>query len=343
MMARGADTDRGAIHIRYGPPDVIVTDDSFTGWAYDYSRLSFQFYGMPTFGTSYYTDPWDVAQKVDSAPATFYNRTTIRIDSIPVGITRFRTGIDSADVVMTAWPDIERIAAAADLITPVRSDAWLLHPNLVPIWHDSVPVAKGGTRQWRHQLPAGEYLFRTEAVAEASRVAGRAFAPVRVVSERDGFTLRGFGLSDLLLAREPGAVATAERWHGLGVTPIAPRIPGGKFALVWETYDLTAKDGDASYELVISVRPLKTGFQRLYANTIGAVRGFIGVEQVEGRVDIRFARTVPHTPILVEQYGLDLSQNEPGVYELTVEVRDRHGDRRTRRSTTFVIPEPAGR
>jgi hypothetical protein len=161
---------------------------------------------------------------------------------------------------------------------------------------------------------------------------------VRVVNERDGFTLRGFGLSDLLLARAPGAVATAERWHGLGVTPIAPRIPGGKFALVWETYDLTAKDGDASYELVISVRPLKSGFQRLYANTVGAVRGLIGVEQLEGRVDIRFARTVAHAPIIVEQYGLDLSQNEPGVYELTVEVRDMHGDRRSRRTTTFIIP-----
>jgi GWxTD domain-containing protein len=339
MMARGADTDRGEIHIRYGPPDVIVTDEVFTRWVYDYANLGFTFIGMPTFGTSYHSAPWGVAQVVDSAPSFWNNINSVRIDSIPVGITRFRAGRDSADVVMTAWPDIDRIGAAADLVTPVRSDAWLLYPNLVPIWHDSVPVARAGSRLWRHQLAAGEYLFRTEAVAEASRIAGRAFAPVRIVNEPDGFTLRGFGLSDLLLAQQPGPVATADRWHQLGVTPIAPRIPGGTFALIWETYDLAERDGEASFEIRISIRPLQSGFQRIYANTIGAVRGLIGVEQLEGRVEIRFARNVAHRDVIVEQYGLDLSENAPGVYEMIVEVRDRFSDRTTRRTTTFILPD----
>lgn len=341
MLARGADTDRGEIHIRYGPPDVIVNtgEDFREVWAYDFPNLAFEFLALPTFGTAFHRAPWGVAQRTDSAPSFWNNINSVRIDSIPVGITRFRAGRDSADVVMTAWPDIDRIAAAADLVTPVRSDAWLLHPNLVPIWHDSTPAAKAGSRLWRHQLAQGEYLFRTEAVAEASRVAGRSFAPVRIVNEPDGFTLRGFGLSDLLIAEQPGPVATAARWHQLGVTPIAPRVAGGKFALIWETYDLAERDGEASFEIRISIRPLQSGFQRIYANTIGAVRGLIGVEQLEGRVEIRFARNVAHSDVVVEQYGLDLSENAPGVYGMIVEVRDTVSGRSTRRTTTFILPD----
>src|SRR5690606_35023131 len=116
----------------------------------------------------------------DSMPARWDNITSVRIDSIPVGFTRFRAGGDTAEVVLTAWPDIARIGAAADLIVPVRSDAWLLQRDLTPIWHDSVLVSRAGTRTWRQRMAAGNYIFRTKATAETARLAGRTYMPLRI-------------------------------------------------------------------------------------------------------------------------------------------------------------------
>ena len=64
MGVRGADTDRGDVHIRYGPPDHVVAwgpdpdgmsfeDRSVsTLWSYERSGLSFIFQGQPTFATA---------------------------------------------------------------------------------------------------------------------------------------------------------------------------------------------------------------------------------------------------------------------------------------------------
>ncbi len=308
MLARGADTDRGAVYIRFGPPDVIATDEQFTKWDYDYSMLSFVFIGMPTFATSYFVNPNQVQQLLDSVPARWDNIITTRIDSIPVGIARFRAGPDAADVVMVAHPDVERIGTASDLITPVRTDAWLLRADLVPIWQDSVITARPGTRVFRERLRRGEFFFRAEASAEASRLAGRAFAPVVIGGARDPFTLSGFGMSDILFAHAVTDVASAERWDGFGVTPITTTVAGGRFALVWESYDLAARDGDAAYDVMISIRPVETGLRRIIANTLGALGNRLIERQGDRDHQVHAARGAPgdpHRPVGPRPRGID--------------------------------------
>ncbi len=351
MLARGADTDRGDIHIRYGPPDLQVTakrpgtegSDQITMWAYDYARLTFAFVGMPSFSTSFYASPWSVAEVVDSMPARWDNITSVRIDSMPIGITRFRGGGDTAEVVLTARPDVERIGMVADLRTTVRSDAWLLHADLEPVWHDSVLAARTGNRSWRQRMGVGDYFFRTEATAETSRLAARAFVPLRIRAERNGFAFRGFGMSDLLFAEAPSAVTDAARWDALGVTAITPRAAGGRFALVWESYELGERDGSAVYDVLISIRPVEARLSRIIANTFGAIGARVGVERGPGRVDVRYSRRVAHRPTLVEQIGLNLTGTPPGTYELTLEIRDQVTQQRTSRRVHFAIVEEARR
>ncbi len=348
MRARGADTDRGDIYIRYGPPDIQTTSkadgigsDLVKIWVYDYARLQFWFVGAPTFGTYRHISPWAVAQVVDSMPARWDNIATVRIDSMPVGVTRFRGGGDTAEVVLTARPDVEAIGRVADVRTAVRSDAWLLRANLEPVWHDSVLAARSAHRSWRQRMGVGDYFFRTEATAETARLAARAFAPVRIREERDGFAFRGFGLSDLLFAEGPTTVTDAARWDALGVTPIAPQVAGGRFALVWEAYDLGAREGSAAYEVRISIRPAEGRVARVLANTFGALGARVGIDRGSSRVDVRYTRRVAHRATIVEQIGLNLSGTPPGTYELTLEVLDQVTRQRTMRRAAFtIVAEP---
>jgi GWxTD domain-containing protein len=350
MLARGADTDRGNIYIRYGPPDIQVTQkdggvasDLTTVWGYDYSRLWFAFIGMPTFSTSYFVSPWQVAQVVDSMPARWDNISSVRVDSMPVGVTRFRAGGDTAEVVLAAWPEVERIGNAADLRTAVRSDAWLLRANLDEVWHDSVLAARAGTRSWRQRMGVGDYIFRTEATAETARLAARSVTPLRIREEPGGFAFRGFGMSDLLMADEPTDVLDAARWDGLGVTPIAPRVVGGRFALVWEAYELGAREGSAEYEVTITIRPVEGRLARIVANTFGRLGVPVGVSRGTDRVDVRYTRRVAHRETLVEQVGLNLAGTPAGEYELTLELRDQVTRQRTSRTLRFAIVEPPRR
>jgi GWxTD domain-containing protein len=343
MLARGADTDRGDIHIRYGPPDVIVTDENITSWGYDYAQLQFTFVGLPTFGTSYHMSPWTVAQVTDSMPARWDNISSLRIDSIPTGLTRFRWRGDTADVVLAAWPDVARIGAAADVVAPVRSLAWLMRPDLTPLWQDSVLAPREGNRSWRQRLAAGEYLFRAEASAEASRVAGRTMIPLRVGEERDGFRFSGFGMSDLLFTRGATAVADAERWDGLGAVAVAPRAIDGRFGLVWEGYEFGEAAGEARYEVRLAVRPVRRGLRALVASAAAPLGGLVGVQRREDRVEVRFERRRAHRDVLVDQVELNLAGNPAGLYELTLELRDRVSGRRTERSLRFSIEGAAVR
>ena len=136
----GADSDRGLIHIRYGPPSVIASfapqttesmtceasegytqrtelaglrcsDDKTTGnhfvlWSYRELGLHFVFRSPPTYGVAKLTPEFlSVAEDVRKiAPSAWVNLPTAKfaVDSVDVQLNRFRAPGDSSDVIVFA-------------------------------------------------------------------------------------------------------------------------------------------------------------------------------------------------------------------------------------------------
>ena len=363
LRKRGADSDRGRVYIRYGPPDARATSDntmqSFDAanvdrngeerdalggkietWWYDFPRLAFHFRGMPTFGTSFFTDPATAYDRMDSIPSRWDNIARERIDSLPVRVARFRANADSVDVVFTSQPPVAEIRAAASIEGAVRTDFWLLDPNLKPWAHDSGTTTAGGSRAFVRRLPTGEYMYRFEASAESSLRGARALASMQVKDDpATDFALSGFGMSDVLLATRVAPRGSAKRWSDFDFDANAGSVARGtEVALLWENYDLGQKDGGASYQITFSIeRKYQRLLDRVRARVIGSFSTMMGNEQTEDRVIYRYERTTAHAPVIADYITLVLTDLPGGSYDLKVEVLDRHTGRTTEKTSRVVI------
>jgi GWxTD domain-containing protein len=139
----GADTDRGDIHIRYGPPEkiIVIGPSGATGdadvvsfWLYS-SGLMFAFRGMPTFGTAHTAlgDGGIVESIRQTQPVRWDNVSSVVTDSVPAQVARFRAGVDSVDIVVAALlPAPETIRQSMEVMSPVRRYFWLRHAPTRP-------------------------------------------------------------------------------------------------------------------------------------------------------------------------------------------------------------------
>ena len=364
MRKRGADSDRGRVYIRYGPPDARQSTDNsmqvyganidrgapekdemggkIESWWYDFAKLAFHFRGMPSFGTSYFTAPSVAYERMDSVPSRWDNIASVRIDSLPVRVARFRARPDSVDVVFTSQPPVAAIRAAASIEGAVRTDFWLLDPELRPWVHDSGTTTAGGSRAFVRRLPVGEYLYRFEASAESSLRGARALASMYVKDDpATDFTLSGFGMSDVLLATRVAPRGAGKRWSDFDYDANAGSVASGSdVALLWELYDFAEKDGSASYEITFSIqRKYKSMLNRIRAKVTSSFSTMMGSEQTEDRVIYRYERTTAHAPVITDYITLGLTDLEPGDWDLTVEMRDRNSGRTTAKTSRVVIRE----
>lgn len=363
MRKRGADSDRGRVFIRYGPPDSrALTDNSMQvvsadvvrdrgerdemggrieTWYYDFARLAFHFRGMPTFGTSFFTDPVVAAERMDSIPSRWDNIVTERIDSLPVRFARFRSAnTDSVDVVFTSQPPVTEIRSAAAIEGAVRTDFWLLDEKLKPWIHDSGTTTAGGSRAFVRRLATGNYVYRFEASAESSQRGARALSSMRAGNDPESdFRTTGFGMSDVLLATRVAPRGAGRRWNEFDYDASAGSIKEGtEVAMLWEAYDFAEKEGSASYEITFTIqRKYKSLLNRVRARIVSSFSTMIGNEQTEDRVIYRYARQMPYSTAIADYITLVLTDLPSGDYDLTVELRDRNGDRSTSKTTRIVI------
>jgi GWxTD domain-containing protein len=352
MGVRGADSDRGDVHIRYGPPDFVLAwgpDDGTVNtsilWAYEKSDLAFVFDAPITYATARIpqADRAYIEALREGMPVRWDNTTRVTIDTLPVRMTRFRASAataDSVDVVIAALPPVQAIAAASSVREPVRTDLWILGDGMGTIYRDSTPVSSAGLRTWQQRVAAGEYIYRVEASAAESERAARASGPVVATREAGGFALSGFGVSDLLLAtraRERRGVAPV-RWSDLDVTPqVGTMRPGAALALVWETYGLGAQDGRAEYTVTITARRERGTVGRVTARILGGVSGRAGITAGRDQVVIQFDRVVAAAPIVVDYFDLSLAESPEGRYSITLAITDKATGRRTERTTALEI------
>jgi GWxTD domain-containing protein len=357
---RGADTDRGDIFVRYGPPDLELTvgPTTFTQggtqlgvtlvWAYA-SGLVFFFDLTPGFGTARVAmnDRDNVAQLASALPVSFENVPTTRLlDTIPVRLTRFRAPRgDSLDVLVAAAIPVDSLVRGLEVDrAPIDVDLRVYDQFVQVRGVESVqtsvaPDAVRGPirRDWVRRVGPGLNVLRVEALQADARRGARAMARV----EPDATA--GFGMSDLLLGSRPTVregVAAPARWSDVAITPSVGTVAAGSpIGIVWEMYELAQKDGASRYRVAITVeRSDRGGVGGLAARVLDGVGAALTREaRGRDRLTVTFDRTARGAPALVEFLSLDLATSPPGAYRLRLEITDLESRRRVARETAFRI------
>jgi hypothetical protein len=153
-----------------------------------------------------------------------------------------------------------------------------------------------------------------------------------------GFTLSGFGMSDLLLAANVEGAARAARWRDLGIVPLTRDLNArGKVTLVWENYGLGVRDGSSSYHVTIGlVRDAATASD----GDVFEVEGLpVAVKRTRGTNEftIDFERTAPASEVIVDNITLSVGTPPPGAYTVTVTIKDNVSARVTARLARLTI------
>jgi GWxTD domain-containing protein len=351
MNVRGADTDRGDVHIRYGPPDAIVIahgsehspSELVTDWGY-YNGLVFRFVGMPTFATAQVPpdDQAAIAEIQATAPARWDNIREFVVDSMPAQAVRFRAAQDSVDLYLATLPPIAQIRKSADVAGGVRSDFWVLTAGLVAVAHDSARLDVPGMSVHRRRVAPGTYVYRAEASADGGHYAARAGA--MLVAGNDsatGFATRGFGMSDVLLAASASSRGTPLRWSDLDIQPLVGTVvQKGQIALVWENYELANERGAARYTVSVTVERQRSLAGRIATQFIGRVGSAVGIDRTnDDRVTMHYERNVPYAPALLDHVALGLGETPVGNYGLTVRIDDHVTGRTSSRGMNLRVSE----
>jgi GWxTD domain-containing protein len=392
----GVDSDRGRVHIRYGPPDKIIRITQFPGgagdivgsalltdefrdiklghrpaggifyggtrsqngeiippsstgalplappaprqmlfWLYDQGLL-FAFPGLR------YLSAEDVGineHLFATQPARFDNIAVVRVDSMPTQAVRFRAGTDSVELFVATRSPLQQLREAAAVGTSIMATNWVYGRTVPDAFRDSLPLTENGVLTWTRRLRAGDYLWRAEVTAKGLLAAGRSTIPLTLRDDAaTGFTLRGAGISDILLGTSLTDVSGAESWRETNVTPLLGSLRGQRtVALVWETYDLASEAATSRYDVVVQVSRVRGRADRVVASVVGALASVAGIDRNEDGVAIRYSRTTAAAPVLVEQLTIDLGATPPGEYVIVVQVRDAIGGSTLTRTTRITV------
>jgi GWxTD domain-containing protein len=360
MDLRGADTDRGDVYVRYGPPDFEMTIpgsstdtrtrlDGGVTLVWDYtSKLTFFFDLQPGFATGRLSlfDRHYVEGVKDAVPVSFANVPAARLlDTIPVRIARFRSGSDSSDAVIAARVPIDALLKTntRDRV-PVDIDLRIFDQfvKVRGMESDQSTFNRDSTnapvdRVWTRRVGPGINVVRVEALQADSKRGARA------MTRLDPSVNVGFGISDVLLGHKPAlraGVALPSRWSDVTITPTAGSFTrNSSVGLLWEVYDLVPRDGMTRYRVAISVeREDRTGGVGFAVRVLDNLGRAVGrAQQSRDRFTISFDRQGGALPVLVEYLSLDMAQAPAGSYRLRVEVTDLANQKKTARNTVFLM------
>lgn len=358
---RGADTDRGDVYVRYGPPDYEVgiqgnsafqaatlTSGVTIVWAFRKTGLTFFFDLTPGFGTARFAlnDRNTVEEIKNAVPVTFTNMpATALIDTIPFRIAQFRAGGDSTDAVVAAAMPVDSLLRGLDLErVPLDFDFRVfdqfvrvqgVESSQIALRPDS--ITGPANRTWTRRLGPGINVVRVEALQADSRRAARA------MSRLMPFSTSGFGMSDVLLGTKPAprdAAQAPKSWRDVEIEPGTGSFArGASIGLLWELYELGTRDGNSRYRVAIAVeREDRSGAGGFVLRMFDGLGRSVGrAQQGRDKFTITFDRTAASARTLVEYLSLDLAESPSGGYKMRVEVQDLVTQQKTNRETTFRI------
>ncbi|MEP6779973.1 MAG: GWxTD domain-containing protein [Gemmatimonadaceae bacterium] len=340
---RGADSDRGEVHIRMGPPDLIVGST----WRYN-SGFSITFSEPPTFGTGRIVfdqrSPFDTLLRVN--PVRWDNVPVMKLtENMNIRTTAFRSANDSMDVVAAADVPTRHLAAQVDLagalpftmssrVVDAHVQTHAVQSLVKKFNADSIPQTS--SQSWVSRVGPGPNLIRVEAYQPDTRRIARGFATV------DDARSSTFGMSDVLIGNRPLDSSSPTRWSDVNMTPSAGVYHvGDPISLVWENYELKPDGADVKYRVHITVEPVVgSGLQNLSARIRSAFgNNELGRAIGQGTVEIDFPRAVPAHAITVEALTVDLGKVIPGNYRITVELTDLVTKLKTERSLEIRVVE----
>jgi hypothetical protein len=258
---------------------------------------------------------------------------------MPTQAVRFRAGTDSVELFVATRSPLQQLREAAAVGTSIMATNWVYGRTVPDAFRDSLPLTENGVLTWTRRLRAGDYLWRAEVTAKGLLAAGRSTIPLTLRDDAaTGFTLRGAGISDILLGTSLTDVSGAESWRETNVTPLLGSLRGQRtVALVWETYDLASEAATSRYDVVVQVSRVRGRADRVVASVVGALASVAGIDRNEDGVAIRYSRTTAAAPVLVEQLTIDLGATPPGEYVIVVQVRDAIGGSTLTRTTRITV------
>jgi GWxTD domain-containing protein len=335
----GAETERGEAYVRYGPPSSIrAWVDTLKNISVWHGKYPFYFKGYDRLR---YEDPGVVRQRFEETPVYWVGLRPLYVDSMPTQVVRFRATSDSADVLVaqSAPPDKYSNASIAPL--PPNAYLWVVRDGLTIVARDSAATHPLAQSVFHHRLSRGSYLLRSETTSETSDATGRSTGVLNVTdTSSNGFSLRGSGLSDVMIGRETKENPNAGRWSDVEITPLSgPLVRGEELSLLWENYDFSADNGTARYNIRIVIERDRSSPGGIVANIVRGLAGAVGVNREENKLEMSFDRTVAHAPVLVDNLAIDLGETPNGRYRLSVTVTDKGSGRSFTRATTFSIQE----
>ncbi|MDQ6886491.1 MAG: GWxTD domain-containing protein [Gemmatimonadota bacterium] len=348
----GADTDRGQIWVRYGPPPIIAsfgpdveqvtsllsgeTSEIGVGsilWYYPVGNFHFLFRAPPSYGVAtFLRDYRQIAREIRArAPVGWSNlRIDREMDSIDVQLARFRGGVDSVDLAVYADVPIARMVHGVDIARGAVDLAFTAFDSRArPLARDStrqtvsfVHPESASRRSWRRRFGPGSIFYRVEARQPDAERAARATGALELGAAR------GFGISDVVMAERVSPKNDApRRWSDFLITPSATTLRRGQsLALLWESYELEPKPGGGSNSYKIEIVLTVVAVSRpssFVARIIGGAADAIGTSaKGDQQVALSYTTQKPARAVQVDHLTLELGDAPAGEYRLTLRITD---------------------
>ncbi len=348
---RGIDTDRGDIHVRFGPPEMIFGSSRGQTWIYRDNSIFFFGHGQNYLSTLISNTERRVVEDsiLIEQPVGWTEMPLVR-NTWPMimRVARFRATSDSADAVVTAAVPVRSLLGDAELggqlpidvhldVNDPRSAIVGAERRRVNVTRERLPVSINGT--WVRRLSSGSNLVRIDA--EQPDVGRGAVASADVTVD----SLGDYGVSDILFGTMEASAMSAspKRWSDVKIAPTIGLFPTSQpMGVVWETYDLVPKDGSVNYTVTLSLeRTFKkniAGFSARIARNLLNVVTQSG--SATGQIDVSFTETRPAAKINTNALTIDLAGSVTGPYRLRIEVKDLNSGRTVRRSADFqLVPD----
>lgn len=346
---RGIDSDRGAVYVRYGPPELIYNLGNHI-WTYRDNSVFF-------FGRVAGYDARKIAQRErevmeDSMfiekPVSWANMPLVR-NSWPMlmRVARFRSLNDSVDAIVAAAVPVRSLLGNAELGGNLPIDVHLdvrdpesrivgAEKRRVEVNREKLPTAINGT--WVRRLGRGTNVVRLDA--QQPDVGRGAFANEDFVVD----SLEGFGMSDILFGSLPKDMggASPTSWRDSKIAPtVALTSYSQPLGMVWETYDLTSRNGKVDYEVTLELE--RTFKKSLAGFTARITRNLVNVitqsGSATGKVSLTFKESRPQNAVIANALSVDLNGSVSGPYRLRISVKDLHTGQVTSRTTLFELVE----
>lgn len=283
------------------------------------------------------------------------------LDEIDVTLARFRATGDSADLYVGARVPYRRFASRGEA-SARRDDRLTFTLFLSSLTGTAIyqsaqsrplpPAAEiASTTQWQTRTGSLSVMHRVEAV-ELRRPSGARGVARATNDSMVSFPLRGFGMSDILLADTLRMNASGlrsdssdgrdvMRWYDVDVVPNAGVVrPGQRFSMLWEVYDLVpGPDGRINWR--VSIRREK-GVALPYADMqsvlAGQPRAIAKVAASESDApDVSYTRSARGVPVIVDHLRFGLNDAPEGRHVVQVTIDDLVSGLSTRRSVVVRV------